>query len=140
MTDLKRYCLALVAMIATWTVLGFLGELITPLFAPTTIHESEAEMEAWASSVFVGLNIVHGIQTIAAFGVGAFLIGKRVLIAGWSLSILKDIAKPALPSITYLDILSQNPVGWIGGFVCVVIGVVLGEHLSRKRAESADAL
>jgi len=136
-------------MIITWTVLGFIGDLLTPLFAPTLINPTEAESEAWEGRAILGTNVLNGIQTIAVFGVGAFLLGKRVLIpallvwvviAGYALRVLKQIAEPAMPSITYLDIVSYNAAGWISNFVCVFIGVILGELLARRRSRSTDAL
>lgn len=97
--------------------------------SPTRYHE--ALERPCATRAFFGLNMVNDFQTIAAFGAGAFLIGKRALIpalliwlvvAGSSLGIPKEVAQPVLPSIACLDIRSQNPVGWIGGFVCVIVG------------------
>ena len=146
---LKRYLLALLGFVAVSATVGMLSELLSPLFAPSTVFTSAEDIEAWQKRAFLGLNSLTAVQNLLAFGVGAFLLRRNPLLPGLllsfalaaaSLRILYRIAVPADPFVTYLDIVSSNSVGWISGFLAAVVGMLVGYRIAQRRRARSDAL
>ncbi len=145
----KRYFMALACMVAAWILLGFVTDALSFWLVPIGIHDTVQEAQAWGRRMLLVLNVLAGFQMTLTFAIGAFVLRRRAFIpaivvwaaaSAWSIHILREIALPATPEITYLDVVMYNPAGWIIGLVSVFIGVMLGEFASRGNQAAIDAL
>ena len=149
MTNIKRHLLALAGVLAVLFLLSFLSDLLIRFFASTDFPESASAAVEWQQRAMFGVNLSSVIQMFVAFGVGAYVLKKNALLPGlvlWlvvtaiSVSILRDVALPAQPTISHVDVLSQNAVGWAAGLVAAVLGLLAGEQVARKAGTTQDAL
>jgi hypothetical protein len=128
--------------------MGVLSELLAPLFSPVAGFTSAEQIDAWQEPVFLRHNLISVVQNFLAFGVGALLLRGNPLLPGSilyfalaavSVRILHGIAIVADPSVTYSGILSNNPVGWIAGFLAAFSGMLVGHGFAQRRSAGSDA-
>ncbi|MEM9173327.1 MAG: hypothetical protein AAGA84_11555 [Pseudomonadota bacterium] len=146
MRSAKQFCLAFFVMMVVWILLGFFTDFLSSWLEPSKMHYSSTELAAWTSRTLLLLNVLGGFQTIVTFAAGAFVLRRRafvpaiilwILMAVGSIHILHEIAVHADPSVDYWDVVLRNPIGWISSFLSVLVGVLLGEFVSRRTTDIA---
>ena len=149
MTKTKHYLLALISVVVIYTVWSWLNDLLQPLLFSPKSPASIAEAYAWAREVFFWSNISWSAQTFVAFGVAAYLLRQGAMLPGlalWlalsllSLYVLKIVAATVDPTITYFEVIAQNPAGWVASIISTILGILVGERIARARPSERHAL